>query len=224
MRQRHDRVSRSRGCERIHCLEGLAAAGGLLSFSGRSGVSRALIFHGGCDGYTSEPDWQKPLGRRCRVREPDKYMARPFDRSLRQPHRSSRRDHVRVRQHAHQNPQRHRILGPARRVGSARDHEDQNERYGYVPKLMLAGRLVGTLDGRPVVIAADDSGLVVTAAAFQTAWAGRRSVRSLLPVLGMLKRNGIPVRVSVGGLVSLEVLPSPNPLMRILMPELARLH
>jgi hypothetical protein len=88
----------------------------------------------------------------------------------------------------------------------------------------LAGRLVGTCNGRPVVIAADDSGLVVTAAAFQTAWEWRRSVRSLFPALGMLKRNGVPVRVSVGGLVSLEVLPSPNPLIRILMPELARVH
>ena len=35
---------------------------------------------------------------------------------------------------------------------------------------MLAGRLTGTLDGRPVVIDADDGGVVVQVAALRTAW------------------------------------------------------
>jgi hypothetical protein len=56
-----------------------------------------------------------------------------------------------------------------------------------------------------------------------TAWAARRSVRSLLPILGMLKRKSTPVRVLIGGFVSLEVLPRSNALIRIVVPELAGL-
>jgi hypothetical protein len=108
-------------------------------------------------------------------------------------------------------------------MGAPRDHENPDEGHRNVPKLMLAGRLTGTLDGRPVVIFADDSGLVVTASTFQTAWAWRCSVRSLLPVLGMLKQGGIPVRLAVAGMVSVEVLPRPSGLLRVLVPGLSGL-
>jgi hypothetical protein len=86
---------------------------------------------------------------------------------------------------------------------------------------MLAGRLTGTLDGRPVVIDADDSGLAVSFAMLRTAWTAWRSAASLLPVLAIAKRHGVPVRLNIAGLVSLEVLPVPSTLLRVIAPGLA---
>ena len=106
-------------------------------------------------------------------------------------------------------------------MGAAWNDENPDEGHGYVPKLIVAGRLTGTVDGRPVVIDADDSGLVVTAVTLRTAWASSRSVGSLLPVLGILKRHGIPLRLSIAGLVTLEVLPRPSALARIFVPRLS---
>jgi hypothetical protein len=50
---------------------------------------------------------------------------------------------------------------------------------------MVAGRLAGSVDGRPVVIDADESGFVVSFAMIRTAWAARRSVAALLPALAV---------------------------------------
>ena len=108
-------------------------------------------------------------------------------------------------------------------MGAARNHENPYERHGYVPKLILAGRLTGTVDGRPVVIDADESGFVVSFAMIRTAWAARRSVAALLPALAVAKSHGVPVRLNVAGLVSLEVLPVPSTLVRIIAPRLASL-
>jgi hypothetical protein len=88
---------------------------------------------------------------------------------------------------------------------------------------MLAGRLTGSLDGRPVVIEADDSGLVLTTFHLRTAWAARGLVRPLLPILGILRGGGVPVRIRIAGLASLEVLPRPSALASILAPGLASL-
>lgn len=88
---------------------------------------------------------------------------------------------------------------------------------------MVAGRLAGSVDGRPVVIDADASGLVVSFAMFRTAWAARRSAAALVPVLAVAKRHGIPVRLKVAGFVSLEVLPVPSALIRMIVPRLASL-
>jgi len=79
------------------------------------------------------------------------------------------------------------------------------------------------VDGRPVVIDADESGVVVSFAMIRTAWAARRSVAALLPLLAFAKRHGVPVRLKVAGLVSLEVLPVPSALIRIMAPRLASL-
>jgi hypothetical protein len=87
---------------------------------------------------------------------------------------------------------------------------------------MVAGRLTGSLDGRPVVIDADDSGLVLSIAMFQSLWGMRRIAGSMGPVLGLFKHHGIPVRVIVAGLVSVEVLPRPSALARFFVPSLMR--
>jgi hypothetical protein len=106
-------------------------------------------------------------------------------------------------------------------VGAARDHENSDK--GYAPKLILAGRLTGTLDGRPVVIDSDERGIMVSFASVATAWAARRSAKALVPVLVAAQRCAVPVRLSVGGLVSLDVLPRPSRVVRMLAPHLADL-
>ncbi len=108
-------------------------------------------------------------------------------------------------------------------MGTARHHENPDERHGYVPKLILAGRLTGTLDGRPVVIEAGDAGLLVSFPALRTAWAARRTAVSLVPVLRLLKRNGIAVRLRLAGLVSVELLPTPSGVARLIVPRLSRI-
>ena len=105
----------------------------------------------------------------------------------------------------------------------ARNNEDPHAGHGFVPKLMVAGRLAGSVDGRPVVIDADESGFMVSFAMIRTAWAVRRSVAALLPALAVAKGHGVPVRLNVAGLVSLEVLPVPSVLVRIIAPRLASL-
>lgn len=108
-------------------------------------------------------------------------------------------------------------------MGAAWNDENSHEGHGNAPKLILAGRLTATLDGRPVVIEADESGLVLTAPMLRTAWAARRSVSPLVPVLRVLKQSGVPVRLSVAGLMSVELLPRPSALARIITPALSRL-
>jgi len=108
-------------------------------------------------------------------------------------------------------------------VGVARDHENPDERYGYVPKLILAGRLTGALDGRPVVIDADEHRVMISFASVVSAWAARRSATALVPVLAVAQRCDVAVRLNVAGLVSLEVLPRPNRFVRMLVPRLADL-
>ncbi len=108
-------------------------------------------------------------------------------------------------------------------MGAARDHENPDERYGYVPKLILAGRLTGTLDGRPVVIEAGASGLLFSMSSFRTAWAARRTLEPLLPVLQTLKRFKVPFRLRVAGIVSVELLPNTSALAKLFSPVLSRL-
>jgi len=82
---------------------------------------------------------------------------------------------------------------------------------------------VGTVDGRPVVIAADDAGLLLTAVTLPAAWRLRRSVAALSPLLHGLRHVGVPLRLDLAGLTVVNVLPAPSPLVRLLAPGFARL-
>lgn len=106
-------------------------------------------------------------------------------------------------------------------MGAARDDEDPHAGRRFVPKIIVAGRLAGTVDGRPVVIDADGAGLKIAFTAFRTAWATRGSVKALLPVLGVCRRADVPVRVTIAGFLTLEILPNPSGLARIVVPGLA---
>lgn len=87
--------------------------------------------------------------------------------------------------------------------------------------MILAGRLTGTLDGRPVVIDADERGVVVSFASVASAWAARRSAPTLVPVLAAARRCSVAMRLNVAGIVSLEVLPRPSRVVQMLVPCLA---
>jgi hypothetical protein len=108
-------------------------------------------------------------------------------------------------------------------MGAARDHENPDERHGYVPKLILAGRLTGTLNGRPVVIEAGESGLLLSMPSVRSAWAARRTVQPLLPALQMLKRLHVPLRLRIAGIVSVELLPNTSTLAKLFAPAFSRL-
>ena len=108
-------------------------------------------------------------------------------------------------------------------MGAEWNPENPYAGYRYAPKLILAGRLTGTLDGRPVVIEAGESGLLVIFPAFQSVWAARRMSGSLIPAFQMLKRFDIALSLRVAELVTFELLPQPSGVIRLLAPALARL-
>ncbi len=87
---------------------------------------------------------------------------------------------------------------------------------------MLAGRLTGTLNGRPVVIDADERGLTVRLSSFRSAWVASRTAFLCMPLLSGLGRLQVGVRVSIGGLISLEVLPKSSGLVRMFLPGLPK--
>jgi hypothetical protein len=88
---------------------------------------------------------------------------------------------------------------------------------------MLAGRLRGTLDGRPVTIEAEESGIEVVFGDVRSAWSGRRIAEAVVPAFAALKAHGIPLRVSVARLVTVNLLPEPGLVARAVVPGLDRL-
>ena len=109
-------------------------------------------------------------------------------------------------------------------MGAQWNDEDSDERRRNAPKLILAGLLAGSVDGRPVVIEADDAGLLLTAVTFRAAWSMSRLARALFPLLLALRNAGVPLRLDVAGLVVVNLLPTPSFLARFIAPGLIRLY
>ena len=105
-------------------------------------------------------------------------------------------------------------------MGSARDDEDSHAGHRHVPKLILAGRLTGTFDGRPVVISADGGGLTVDLSTLRSAWTLRNYGSATLPFLQFLKASRIPLTLRLAGSVSVPVLPKAGWLVRLFAPAL----
>ena len=105
-------------------------------------------------------------------------------------------------------------------MGSARDDEDSYAGHRHVPKLILAGRLTGTLDGRPVVISADGGEVMVDISTLRSAWTLRKYGSAALPFLQFLKASRIPLTLRLAGSVSVPVLPKAGWLVRLFAPAM----
>ena len=105
-------------------------------------------------------------------------------------------------------------------MGSARDDEDSHAGHRHVPKLILAGRLTGSLDGRPVVISAEDGQVTVDMSTLRSAWTLRKYGNAALPLLQVLKASSIPLTLRLAGSVSVPVLPKAGWFVRLFAPAL----
>ena len=105
-------------------------------------------------------------------------------------------------------------------MGSARDDEDPHSGHRHVPKLILAGRLTGTFDGRPVVISADEAGVVLDVSTLYAGWRLRKYSNAVLPLLKGLHEVSIPLTIRVAG-VSVPLLPKSGLLVRLFAPSIA---
>ena len=111
-------------------------------------------------------------------------------------------------------------------MDSAWHPKNPYERHGFFPKLILAGRLTGTLDGRPVVISAAEQTISIHLASLRSAWGLRKYARTLLssvgPGLRFLADAGLRVEGRVGAWPAVELLPSPGLLTALFVPGLPR--
>ena len=105
-------------------------------------------------------------------------------------------------------------------MGSARGDEDSHEGHRHIPKLILAGRLTGTFDGRPVVISADETGLTLDVSSLYSGWRLRKYGSAVLPLLNWLNASHIPLKMRMAGAVSVPLLPQPGLLVRLFAPSL----
>ena len=101
-----------------------------------------------------------------------------------------------------------------------RDGEDQHPQCGAKPKVVLAGRIEGTVNGQPANIVAENNEVTLTLTHLRTflalrgVWTGIAS--QLTRVAGGL---GIRLTVRIGWLGKLELLPKPGFLVRFLLPK-----
>jgi hypothetical protein len=104
-------------------------------------------------------------------------------------------------------------------MGSERDHEDPHRGCRSTPKLRLAGRIDGKVDGRPVSLVAERQGLVFTVRRWRTLLTIRRSSLSLIePLRAFFSQSDIRLFVRIRWLGRVEVHPNPSFLIRLLLP------
>jgi hypothetical protein len=148
-------------------------------------------------------------------------LARSGYWSLRPPDRSKRRDFVRVTGPAYQDSERHRPQRRTRGVDPFGHGEDPDERSGTTrPKLTLAGRLDGFVDGRRVSLIAEGRGLTLLVSKVSTLFTLRRSwVAARDPLSALLQRTGTRLLLRISGVGAAEVSPRPRLLFRLLLPR-----
>ena len=106
-------------------------------------------------------------------------------------------------------------------MGSDWYAEDPHSGFGLKPKLMMTGRLQGTVLGRSVEIEANGREIVLRVSNLKSAWAMRRIVSSATTcVLRALRDHGLRLKLRIGTRIALELLPRPSLVMRLLVPSL----
>ncbi len=101
-------------------------------------------------------------------------------------------------------------------MDSQRHDEDPHPR-GRLPKLIVAGRLIGTLNGLPVSINASERGILITLGRLGSLLPLARSAGQMRSTIQLLAAAEVSLAVQLGG-VSLSVLPRPHWLIRFLLP------
>ena len=105
-------------------------------------------------------------------------------------------------------------------MGPERDDEDPDRGRGSTPKLRLAGRLDGEMDGQPVSVVMESQNLVLTVERLRTLLTIRHGCRSLVePLRAFLTRSDIRLIVRIRWLGAVEVLPNPPFWVRMLLPR-----
>ena len=105
-------------------------------------------------------------------------------------------------------------------MGSERDDEDPHRGRGSTPKLSLAGRIDGVVNGRPVNLVAERQDVVLTVRHWRTLLTIRRNLPALTPSLqAFLAGSDIRLFVRIRWLGRVEVHPQPCFLVRMLLPR-----
>lgn len=105
-------------------------------------------------------------------------------------------------------------------MGFERGAEDQHDGSGPSPKLILVGRLIGSIDGRPVSLDAENRELTLAVDKLRMLLILRRTWKlSLLPLRSLFERLGVRVLVRSRWFGLTEVFPNPNFLISFLIPS-----
>ncbi len=103
-------------------------------------------------------------------------------------------------------------------MGPEWDNENPHQGLGPEPKLSLAGRLDGTVDGRPVSLVGAGRDLVLAPGKVATLLALRKDWRSTFhPLRALLQQGDIRLLAQVPWLGKVEVFPNPNFLVRLFL-------
>ena len=105
-------------------------------------------------------------------------------------------------------------------MGLQRHAEGPHSGSGPTPKLTLAGRLDGSVDGRPVTLLADGRDLTLVSGSIRTLFRLRRMWGAVAGPLGTIfTQTDIRLFVRVGRLGRVELLPNPSLLFRLILPR-----
>lgn len=106
-------------------------------------------------------------------------------------------------------------------MGPEREDEDPHQGHGPGPKLSLAGRLDGTVDGRPVSLVAEGRELILAGGKVSTLLALRKSWQATAhPLRALLRPGGIRLLARAPWLGRVELFPNPNFLVRLFLPRM----
>lgn len=112
-------------------------------------------------------------------------------------------------------------------MGCRWNFECANKGRGEQPKLTVAGRMEGSVFGRPVTIDASGKKISLQLPSLVVAWKLRRFVAELVrptSAISKLHAHALTVKVKVAAWPAIEVFPNPSLGLRFLVPPLKRLR
>ena len=104
-------------------------------------------------------------------------------------------------------------------MGSVRNRENPNARRKLFPKLIVTGRLEGSLFGHPVEIDGNESRLTIRFNSFWVAWRMRRFVSTgLLRLVDAFASLGISTEIQIRRGRPFELAPKPAMIAKLFLP------